>query len=815
MIESIVTASLLICVLVVLRRILRGSISPALQYGLWLLVAVRLLLPFSLVQSHLSIMNLASGASLQQVGLLPAASVPADDRADDIETAQPNQTDSLTSELVQTAQTDQPSSLSAASKTLSAAADGSTTASSAIRLTWAIGALATGFWFFLQNLLLAWRLRRDRALLSVPQSKLSTYLTSCFASPCLFGLLRPAIYLTPESLADQTTLNYILAHEQTHYRHLDHIWSLIRCICLSLYWFHPLVWLAAALSREDSELACDAGTLKLIGEQNNKTYGNMLLNMVVRRSNPFDLLCIATTMTSGKSGMKKRILMIANKPKMLLSSLLAITLIVTGTVACTFTGANSDTAVPLSDEELAYFNENSFFNGNTMNIHNQFLSSSYADTKNIDLFQLFYCGSGLAETVTDAELRAVIAAEGESWDINDLPCPCEKISRANMDAVLVANTGLQLSETAGVNLDHFVYLEQYDAYYFFHGDTNYRGTVTFYAGEQQGDLIRLYYEDQFFCDGDKVVTLQEQEDGSYHFVSNQVSYYTKTGSVSQPEGVLADTITASDTVLTAAKQYVQTQYNYWLDSTGAYQRIDNQIQMIGTPAVYDNWRIEGLTRVDWKADGYALPLEVYQLDYRIHTTTPDQVKTFLAGGMDLDEEGWLLPTYPHSTFLVFDIEQGADPVYLFALMENDCAPGDIRFASDLLFSYERGEFINSEGARATWMVYHFFDALSNGDFEAMKPFCIPACVKSYFHENDVFGLQWAQLVGFHYIGSNEDEYQLLADNEDAVFITVEMRAAPNSVHYNGTQEIQITSFYVILQYQDNGEYLIKRFVTGL
>ena len=69
-------------------------------------------------------------------------------------------------------------------------------------------------------------------------------------SPCLFGLLRPAIYVTPAAAASPENLRYVLAHEETHARHFDPLWSLLRVVCLAVYWFHPLVWAAAAASQK-------------------------------------------------------------------------------------------------------------------------------------------------------------------------------------------------------------------------------------------------------------------------------------------------------------------------------------------------------------------------------------------------------------------------------------------------------------------------------------------------------------------------------------------------------------------------------------
>lgn len=168
---------------------------------------------------------------------------------------------------------------------------------------------------------------------------------------------------------------------------------------------------------------------------------------------------------------------------------------------------------PLTAEELEYFNGDEFFNGEYMNIRNQFLSSLYDVPEKVNLFNLFYCGSGFEETLTEAESAAVT---GEREPI----CPYTKISRANMDAVLTKHMGIPLADTEKIGLENFNYLEEYDAYYDFHGDTNYRGEVSFASGERDGNIIRLFYDDRFMGDGKKALTLKEQ-DGAYIFVSNQ------------------------------------------------------------------------------------------------------------------------------------------------------------------------------------------------------------------------------------------------------------------------------------------------------
>ena len=57
MLQVILTSSVLILVLLLLRRVLRGRVSLRLQYALWVLVAVRLLVPVSFGNSAVSVLN--------------------------------------------------------------------------------------------------------------------------------------------------------------------------------------------------------------------------------------------------------------------------------------------------------------------------------------------------------------------------------------------------------------------------------------------------------------------------------------------------------------------------------------------------------------------------------------------------------------------------------------------------------------------------------------------------------------------------------------------------------------------------------------
>ncbi len=84
-------------------------------------------------------------------------------------------------------------------------------------------------------------------------------------------------------------------------------------------------------------MACDESVLNRIGDEYRKAYGNTLINMIERQTKPSDLLLGTTMMTSGKSAIKERITMIAQKPRMLPSTLLVVIFFLATAAGCTFT----------------------------------------------------------------------------------------------------------------------------------------------------------------------------------------------------------------------------------------------------------------------------------------------------------------------------------------------------------------------------------------------------------------------------------------------------------------------------------------------
>lgn len=339
--QWIVSSSVLILVVIALRYVLRGKLSLRMQYALWLLVLVRLLVPVSFGASDLSVMNavperaptVQQGTDRQDIvgerNDAPAnagtVGIPAQSMN---EAAPPNLVQNVTTAPV-TAPTVEKTDWARIAKTV-----------------WLAGAAALGLVFLAVNLRFGKKLRRSRERVEETDACLPVYESGETDTPCLFGVAKPSIYVTPDTRTEAETLRYALAHEQTHYRHGDNLWAVLRGVCLALHWYNPLVWWAAELSRRDAELACDEATIRRIGESERAAYGRTLIRMTCEKRPA--LLVTATMMTDSGKGLKERISLLVKKPKTAAYTAVAVLLIAGLSVACTFTGGreNAELAEP-------------------------------------------------------------------------------------------------------------------------------------------------------------------------------------------------------------------------------------------------------------------------------------------------------------------------------------------------------------------------------------------------------------------------------------------------------------------------------------
>ncbi len=328
--ELLITSSVLILAVLLLRQLLRHRVSPRLIYALWAIVALRFLIPVSL-PAQSSVMNSSAAQSAQRF---------------------------LTGQVVyvtpQNGTTTQTITVDPGTLNEQPAPD----LSHILPIIWAAGAGCMALWFIWINGCFYGKLRSTRIPLPFKEA-LTVYQAEGMPSPCLFGLWKPAIYLTPQVTQNSQLCQYVITHELCHWKQKDQLWAAVRGLCLILYWFHPLVWVAAYYSRIDCELACDDRVVSLLGEEKKLDYGKALVDLVAQRSALANFGCAATTMAMGPGKMKERISFIIHHPHTAAPAFLVVVLSVALLVSCTFTGEVSLTQQEALDrlmESIQYEN---------------------------------------------------------------------------------------------------------------------------------------------------------------------------------------------------------------------------------------------------------------------------------------------------------------------------------------------------------------------------------------------------------------------------------------------------------------------------
>ncbi len=141
-------------------------------------------------------------------------------------------------------------------------------------------------------LLFSWLWLRNRVKMSVPleitlennskiENVIKIYQSDTLNSPFLFGIVCPRIYI-PNSICSEE-LPYVIRHEMTHRKRKDYLIKPVGFLLLSVYWFNPFVWVAYIMLCKDIELICDECVIRELGTDHKKAYSQALLNSAVNR----------------------------------------------------------------------------------------------------------------------------------------------------------------------------------------------------------------------------------------------------------------------------------------------------------------------------------------------------------------------------------------------------------------------------------------------------------------------------------------------------------------------------------------------------
>ena len=327
-------ASLLIGLILLLQILLRSRLSVRWRYSLWLVLLIRLSLPWA-AQSSVSLFNLLPrdvGSLVAPFSAEPSVNVDADresvrgnfalsDIFDTTEnTAVINDSKSIPVSDKHTIPQGLPeSSISAHLQW-----------AQLLPLVWFAGAAALAIYVLATNFRL-WRIVKVRRPLTEKkildlledckaqmgvQTILGIVQTNSIKSPALFGFIRPRLLL-PEGLIESVNpaeLRYIFLHELGHLKRYDILQGWLMAALQVLHWFNPLIWLAFYRIRTDRELVCDALAMGTMKSDEPPQYGRTIVNLLERFSRTQYLPSMAGILEN-KAHLKRRITMIAKFQK--------------------------------------------------------------------------------------------------------------------------------------------------------------------------------------------------------------------------------------------------------------------------------------------------------------------------------------------------------------------------------------------------------------------------------------------------------------------------------------------------------------------
>ncbi len=666
LLEWVLTSAFLILAVTALRALLGRRVSAGLRYALWAVVLARLLVPVQLFTTPVSGTSVLRETGVEQWVTAPTLlpdSVPAVSAVP----AVPSPTELPDGTLIVPQPDPAPATVNARPIPVLQILGG----------LWLAGTAAMGSAFVLSNLRFARRLRRARVPLEGADCPLPVYLADDLPSPCLFGLLRPAVYLTSAAASDPAMLRHVLAHEVTHFRHRDHLWNALRGLALAVHWWDPLVWLAAALSRRDCELACDEGALKRLGDGERIAYGRTLLALITVKPRPGDLLRCSTTMTGGQKSVFDRMSRIAKAPKRWLGA--AVLTVALAALACVCAFGSAADPKPWDpagvDADLTYSVETGSDGSRYVRIDGTVdgVELTRGAFWNPDWWHGDYYDPELTMVYppfTDG-VEGHIAANWEGGSGSEVTISTRPAALSS-SSVDVGYWVLYVDLDSGTVQKQRMPL-----------DSSPEGGTRFYpasiSDEEAVKAARV------------AAKLLTEAADRCKIGRDWIGWDMDLPALR--ERFPADMDGVPEDVVRSVGEVVQRRATAYLDLLEKRPLTDQPIR-------FDGWRVQDLTG-PWRGTDGERTLEVWQLNYEFHTTTPDLALNLVNGGAYLDEDGWLCPTYPNCTYAVFQVDDTGKPDFLTDFTDNGVYPdGD----SGLFFA-RVGQALAEAEARTADLTY--------------------------------------------------------------------------------------------------------------
>ena len=303
------SGGLLILALLLGKQFLKDKISRQWQYYIWLIVILRLLLPFGPEVSLLGKIYQAVDQTITQAAPLPSQR-PETNPSGDISVPAVGLEQN-------TEHVNRPSEDLTAVRPLQ---DIGTLFINHIWLAWLVVALGLlirkitiyqGFMRYIHagltpvsdiEILDQLSIAAERAGIKKP---IELCVNPLVSSPLLIGLLRPCIVLPGADISEQN-FQYIVLHELTHYKRRDIFYKWLVQITVCLHWFNPLVYLMSREITRACEFSCDEAVLAKMGCDHAQDYGKTLLDAMAAVGKYKESLG-AVTLSENKQLLKDRL----------------------------------------------------------------------------------------------------------------------------------------------------------------------------------------------------------------------------------------------------------------------------------------------------------------------------------------------------------------------------------------------------------------------------------------------------------------------------------------------------------------------------
>ncbi len=308
-----VSGSLLALLLFLVKPLLKNRIPKAFLYYAWLIVLLRLCIPFAVPEVNLMGTLLTDGrlqaqaAKPQIADTTPKPQFETDGIADMADTS-----------AVKPTMAALPQAAPLVSTEKTAAIDWLNLIKNNLFWLWLTGAAASFGWFCLAYAVFTYKLKRslqppneaDEAVFDAIRinRRVKLMTSSIVATPMLIGVFRPKIVVPQMAYARNGmtgALRYILRHELVHSRRKDILLKWVCVVVTSAHWFNPLMFFVRKEFGKACELACDEAVIQSMSHNEMQAYGNTLLALSASKRIPSGVL--ATTLCEGKKELKERL----------------------------------------------------------------------------------------------------------------------------------------------------------------------------------------------------------------------------------------------------------------------------------------------------------------------------------------------------------------------------------------------------------------------------------------------------------------------------------------------------------------------------